>query len=215
MNNDRRNEIAALFLNVAAAAETIAKVRATIDDIASDERETFEAMPDGIKASDRGQVSEAAIAALETAKDAIDAIDLNAVMVALEEAADRVSEYDVPPAKLDPVEAAIRRHERLPAWARAEIDRLKTEFAKFRDKTAAQFADPAPGSLKPIVGDYVTPLEGKELPCERVKFPQVGVTVYIQRSRDGDMLEIHGEGMLTITPNASNTIHVKSERWGR
>lgn len=60
MNNERRKRI----------NDLISSLEATIDEIqtlAGEERDAFEAMPEGLQASERGQASEAAADALDSA----------------------------------------------------------------------------------------------------------------------------------------------------
>ena len=64
MNDDRRKVLKAIL-------DTIADIQNDLQDVFDEEEEAFHSMPDGVKASDRGQTSEAAVEALEGALTSI------------------------------------------------------------------------------------------------------------------------------------------------
>lgn len=63
MNNDRRRRIASICTQLDA-------IREERDALAEEEREAFDNMPESLQASERGQASEGAADALDTARDA-------------------------------------------------------------------------------------------------------------------------------------------------
>lgn len=65
MNKDRRNQIAKI-------KEALEELRGKIEDLQSEEQEAFDAMPESLQQSDRGQASEAAAEALQSAYDSAD-----------------------------------------------------------------------------------------------------------------------------------------------
>ena len=68
MNAERRKEIAK-------ASALIGEARAILEQVATDEREAFDNMPDSLKQSERGQQAEAAADALDEAVNACEEID--------------------------------------------------------------------------------------------------------------------------------------------
>ena len=65
MNKDRRDRIAKI-------KEALEDLRGQIEDLQSEEREAFDNMPESLQQSERGQASEAAADALQSAYDAAD-----------------------------------------------------------------------------------------------------------------------------------------------
>ena len=65
MNKDRRDRIAKI-------KEAHEDLRGQIEDLQSEEQEAFDNMPESLQQSDRGQASEAAADALQSAYDAAD-----------------------------------------------------------------------------------------------------------------------------------------------
>lgn len=65
MNKDRRDRIAKI-------KEALEDLRGQIEDLQLEEREAFDNMPESLQQSERGQASEAAADALQSAYDAAD-----------------------------------------------------------------------------------------------------------------------------------------------
>ena len=65
MNKDRRDRIAKI-------KEALEDLRGQIEDLQSEEQEAFDSMPESLQQSERGQASEAAANALQSAYDAAD-----------------------------------------------------------------------------------------------------------------------------------------------
>ena len=65
MNKSRRDQIAKI-------KEALEELRGKIEDLQSEEQDAFDAMPESLQQSDRGQASEAAADALQSAYDAAD-----------------------------------------------------------------------------------------------------------------------------------------------
>lgn len=78
------------------AAEWLSDMSMTIDDLAMEERECFENLPEPIQMSDRGEAMELAADNLESARDDIDSLasDVESLADELEEY-DRASELDI------------------------------------------------------------------------------------------------------------------------
>ena len=65
MNMSRRDQIAKI-------KEALEELRGKIEDLQSEEQDAFDAMPESLQQSDRGQASEAAAEALQSAYDSAD-----------------------------------------------------------------------------------------------------------------------------------------------
>lgn len=65
MNKSRRDQIAKI-------KEALEELRGKIEDLQSEEQDAFDAMPESLQQSDRGQASEAAAEALQSAYDSAD-----------------------------------------------------------------------------------------------------------------------------------------------
>lgn len=65
MNNDRRKAIRAVIA-------TIESAKTDLEALRDEEREAYDAMPEGLQGSERGQASDLAATALETACDTLD-----------------------------------------------------------------------------------------------------------------------------------------------
>lgn len=65
MNKDRRARIEKI-------KEALEELRGQIEDLQSEEQEAFDAMPESLQQGDRGQASEAAADALQSAYDSAD-----------------------------------------------------------------------------------------------------------------------------------------------
>lgn len=207
MNNERRTEIMAVVPILQNALVLINSAKGIIEDAKSDESEAYDAMPEGMRNGDKGEAMQSAINALEEAVDGLDGIDLTGVVNAIQEATDRAADIDAPAAKLTDDEREARRMDRLPQWAKDRMERLTADRDATAAKMAAMFSDPVEGSKRPVVGDYSSPINGKEIPAERVEFPQLGITVELDTRREGVTLSIHSNfGMLNIIPMVSNHI---------
>lgn len=69
MNKARRKQLADII-------ESLAPFTAQIEDIGAEEQEAFDAMPEGLQQSARGEASEAAVCAIESAVGALqEAVD--------------------------------------------------------------------------------------------------------------------------------------------
>lgn len=68
MNNDRRKQINDII-------DELANLRSKVEDLRNEEQEAFDNLPEGLKSSDRGQVSEQAASRLEDALSSFDEID--------------------------------------------------------------------------------------------------------------------------------------------
>jgi hypothetical protein len=85
MNRERRKQIADIIKQIEALAD-LNDLAQEIRDIAADEQEAFDNMPESLQQSERGQASEAAISALEEAADTLEQVSLDDVLASLETA---------------------------------------------------------------------------------------------------------------------------------
>jgi ectoine hydroxylase-related dioxygenase (phytanoyl-CoA dioxygenase family) len=67
MNKARRKRLDVL-------SETLAQVRSELEDLASEERDAFDNMPEGLQQGERGQATEAAAGAIENGMNAVDEV---------------------------------------------------------------------------------------------------------------------------------------------
>ena len=84
MNAARRKTIRGIIEKLEAIKADIEEAKEAVDDVAAEEREAFDNMPEGAQASDRGQQMEENADALETAAYDLD-IDIDSIIEALEE----------------------------------------------------------------------------------------------------------------------------------
>lgn len=213
MNNDRRSEIAAAFPLLADALAKLAEARELIESARDEEQEYLDAMPDGLKNGDKGQTAEAAIQNLEEALDGIDQIDARDILRALEDASDRSAAVDAAPAKLSAEEAEQRQWDRLPQWAKDRIGGLERNIASVKADMAGMFSDATGAPAEAVVADYVSPLKGKVIPCERIEFPAYGIVVYVEEGYDGVTITSKN-GQLALLPKVSNITIVKRVPFG-
>jgi hypothetical protein len=204
VNNDRRKEIEAVAPLLRNALAIIAEARGIIESAKDDESEALEALPQGMKDGDKGETMQAAVNALEEAVDGLQSLDLSGVIQSLEEATDRTLDVEALVPTLTDDERDQRRYDRLPTWAKDEMARLIGALTATEAKMQAMFSDPVEGSKRPIIGDWNSPLSGKEIPAQRVEFPQVGITVEIERGQ----LKISGHNSLMIMPEVSNVVRI-------
>lgn len=206
----RRDEIAAFPL-IAAAILALDEAKAIVQSARDDEDASFEAMPERLKNSDRGEVSQTALAALDEALEGFEALDLKAIVVALGEASDRRPAMEPAEAKLTRDDVEQRRYERLPRWAKLRMEALKAAAEASKQETAAAFGERKEGSTRPVVLDYMGgSLDGRELPCDRVEWPEVGVRAYIEKGRGGVTLHAK-DGRLVVWSQCANEVIVRSE----
>lgn len=212
MNNDRRQQLVEAGKLVSAITDALKAAIDAIENVRDDEQEALDAMPEGLKAGERGEVSEAAIAALEGALDDLNGIDTAAVAAALEEAADRDVPADTVTARVDGAAAEERRWARLPAFAKRRIAMLEEKVEQLQQSAAAPFPDPTGAIDEIVVADYIGDLDGKALPVKRIAFPAFGIVAEVRRGDDRGV-HIMAERALTILPQSGNVAIVKSERW--
>ena len=69
MNNERRKVIAEIIKMAEEMAGRLSDIASQIESLKDEEKEAFDNMPESLQQSERGQVSEAAIASLEDAHE--------------------------------------------------------------------------------------------------------------------------------------------------
>lgn len=88
MNKERRKEIARLINQLDEARGLLSDLAEAIETLRDEEQDTFDNLPEGFQASERGERIQAAVDALDNAYSEIDCIDLDSVQSYLEEAAE-------------------------------------------------------------------------------------------------------------------------------
>ena len=88
MNNDRRKRIAAILERVAAFDNMRQELFDEIDEIAGEESDYFDNMPESLQSGDKGTRAEEARDSLYEARDFFDNLDLSEVTSPLESAAE-------------------------------------------------------------------------------------------------------------------------------
>lgn len=73
MNKQRRKQIAA-------AIELIEQAQAILEEVTAEEQEAYDNLPEGIQLSERGELMEEYIYALESFQDALDTGDLQEII---------------------------------------------------------------------------------------------------------------------------------------
>lgn len=86
MNNARRKAINEQLTALNAILASFNDIKEAIETLRDEEQESYDAMPESLQSSDRGQTSEAAKDALDEAFNIMDGCDLDEVVSKLEEA---------------------------------------------------------------------------------------------------------------------------------
>lgn len=85
MNNERRKRLAAVAKQIDELPD-LDEIKSELESIRDDEQEAYDAMPESLQQGERGQLSEAAIQAIENAIRAIDGFDPSGIVNDLDEA---------------------------------------------------------------------------------------------------------------------------------
>lgn len=88
MNKERRKEIAKAMALLSVAQESLEGANEIIESCMADEEEYFECMPENLQDSEKGQLAEAAVEALDRAKTAIEEFDFGEIEGDLDEASE-------------------------------------------------------------------------------------------------------------------------------
>ncbi len=86
MNNARRKQIADIIGKLQEI--DLESLASEVRELADEEQEAFDNMPEGLQQSERGQASEAAAGALSEAADALDNFDISEIVGYLEQASE-------------------------------------------------------------------------------------------------------------------------------
>ena len=100
------------------------------------------------------------------------------------------------------------REAKLPKWAQKEISLLRRNAALYQRKCAQMLGEPK--DHWPAFGDHAEGLRGRSLPCSNVLFAKEGVEVRADKLSGG--IYVYGHGKIAITPGASNTCYITSDR---
>lgn len=212
MNKQRRAALAKALPMLEQAAALLAKAREQISTVHDEEEEAYGNLSDGQRDGDLGSEMEQAVSDLSDALDTLDNIDIATVAKSVSNMAHE-NTPDIAAAVLNDREMQERRHARLAPWAKELIERAEKRAETADIRLAEAFRDSNPENAHEIViDDYDSPLKGKVIPAERLRFPGLGVDVAV--SRDGKFLEIRGYdmGCLTTRGQASNSLNVRLER---
>lgn len=210
MNKDRRQQIRDLGPRITEVTRTLAALKDDVEQVRDEESEYLESLPENFKQAERGQIAEAAVASLDEALTAIDAVDTSAIAAALAEAADIDVPAETVEATVDRAEAERRRFERLPEWAKAELDRLAQQVETLNVKLAASLpeATGAPGEF--VVGGYSGPMVGRRLPFDRIEVPSFDVEIYHEEGRNSLTIRAR-KGQVVVRPQVSNEVLIRGE----
>lgn len=86
MNKSRRKQIDNLYSLVEQHIQGLAEIATDLESLKDEEREAFDNLSEGLQQSEQGQATEAAADALDNAYDALDELDLQPILDALDEA---------------------------------------------------------------------------------------------------------------------------------
>jgi exonuclease VII small subunit len=86
MNNAQRKRLDAALKALNDAAPLIDEAKEIIEEVRGEEEEKFESLSEGLRQSERGQLIEQAMSALQEAVDALDCCDPNEVIALVESA---------------------------------------------------------------------------------------------------------------------------------
>lgn len=87
MNAARRKQIAEAIADLEKLTGALEDVKNLIESIRDDEQEAFDAMPESLQSSERGEASQEAINNLEEAVSAFDSFDVEQIVTQLSDAA--------------------------------------------------------------------------------------------------------------------------------
>lgn len=88
MNNARRKEITAIRARLEAVQAEFESIRDELESIKDAESEAFENMPESLQQSERGELAQAAVDALESAHGELDGVNLDDVLSYLDTASE-------------------------------------------------------------------------------------------------------------------------------
>ena len=86
MNNQRRKALAKLVDRLSELEALRASILEELQDVANEEREAFEAMPESLQESERGQTASEAADKLEEAVGELEGFDIESLSTMIEEA---------------------------------------------------------------------------------------------------------------------------------
>lgn len=86
MNKQRRAEIAKLYKRLEKLQGEWESIRDGLGDVASEERDAFDSMPESLQQGERGQASEQAADSLENVHSEMENVDFDSLMSDLETA---------------------------------------------------------------------------------------------------------------------------------
>lgn len=213
MNNTLRNKAATANGLLAAVFSNLEKVAMILEEVKGEEEDMFNERSEGWQQGEKGEESQAVITALDTAIDAIQSLDLAEAFGELAQTLDR--DFDVPEPKLSKQAQQDRLDERLPKRVKDLLSRHNERAAAAEQKARDMFVPWTEDSERPMFDMIMGgPLKGMEVPADRVKFPQCGITVsYCKHMKS---IEIKGDGFsggVTIRANASNVMYANVERF--
>jgi hypothetical protein len=213
LNKDRRQQIVEAGKLVTDITLAIAVARDHISGIRDDEQEYLDGLHENFKNGERGQTAEAAVASLDSALEAIDSLDTESIIRPLEEASEMSVEAETKAAKISKQQAEKNRRDRLPRWAKDEIDRLQNSIETLRVKAQEPFKEQTGEKDEIVNADWTGPLVGRVLPAKRIEFPAFGIQVAYEEGYPGITIRTN-RGGLRLLPRASNEIIAVPYRFG-
>jgi len=211
VNEDRRREIAALAPDLSQLADQVLRISGLVEQIRDDEQEYLNAMPEGLKSSDRGTAAESAIAALDQVLSDLQSIDTAGVLSSLEEASDRFIDART-------LQRSVTKFKPnfdvLPKFAKDHIARLEQQLEESKQAAGRAFGEPTGAIGEIVVSDYIGDLQGRVIPAQRITWPKFEIQAYAEEGYDGVVIRSEGfSAGLSVLPRSGNEIIVRSEQW--
>lgn len=211
MNKQRRTALAKALPLIEQAQKLLADAAAIVESVRDDERDVYEGMSEGQQSGDLGDAMQTAISDMEEAIDGIGGIDLQSLAQAVGRACDE--EEGLAPPTLTERELDERRTARLPAWAKRRIAAAEEKASAAAAQLADVFTEADPEDRTQIViDDYDSPVRGRVVPSDQVAFPGHKIRVQAERRGRGVMIDGTDMGVLSIIPQASNSVLIRLER---
>ena len=88
MNNERRNRIKLAIEKLQNLQAQVESIKDEVEDLQGEESDAFDNLPESLQSSDKGLSMEACIDNLSSAADDLDSFDFDAIVTALENAAE-------------------------------------------------------------------------------------------------------------------------------
>lgn len=87
MNNARRKELSGIADRVRAIADLVSDIVGDLEALRDEEQDYFDNMPESLQGSEKGEIAEAAITAMEDALSTLEDFDVESIGDSIDEAA--------------------------------------------------------------------------------------------------------------------------------